>query len=105
MDNGTPLPVPVAIETRRTGKRVHLPMPPGMAAGESRLRIMASIKLPDGSIKELPDGSTVLQLAESIGKRLAQAAVVGKVDGSVVDLATPLTGSHEVSILTDKDPI
>ena len=66
---------------------------------------MASIKLPDGSIKEVADGTTVAQLAESIGKRLAQAAVVGKVDGCVVDLATPLTGSHEVSILTDKDPI
>ncbi|HEX8911709.1 MAG TPA: threonine--tRNA ligase [Humisphaera sp.] len=66
---------------------------------------MASIKLPDGSVREVPDGTTVLQLAESIGKRLAQAAVVGKVDGVVVDLATPLTGSREVSILTDKDPL
>src|SRR5215204_3200856 len=65
---------------------------------------MASIKLPDGSIKEIPDGSTVAQLAESIGKRLAQAAVAGKVDGKVVDLATPLIGEHTVSILTDRDP-
>lgn len=64
---------------------------------------MASIKLPDGSIREIPDGSTVLQLAESIGKRLAQAAIVGKVDGKLVDLAHPLTGSHEVSIITDRD--
>jgi threonyl-tRNA synthetase len=66
---------------------------------------MASIKLPDGSIKEVADGTTVAQLAESIGKRLAQAAVVGKVDGCVVDLSKPLAGSHEVSILTDKDPL
>ena len=65
---------------------------------------MASIKLPDGSIKELPDGTTVGQLAESIGKRLAQAAIVGKVDGKLVDLSHPLTGSHEVSIITDRDP-
>src|SRR5205814_5163668 len=64
---------------------------------------MASIKLPDGSVKELPDGITVLGLAESIGKRLAQAAIVGKVDGKLVDLATPLTGSHEVSIITERD--
>ena len=54
---------------------------------------MASIKLPDGSIKEVPDGTTVAQLAESIGKRLAQAAIVGKVDGKLVDLSYPLTGS------------
>src|SRR5688572_4533902 len=65
---------------------------------------MASIKLPDGSIREVPDGSTVYQLAESIGKRLAQAAIVGKVDGKLVDLGYPLTGAHEVQIITDRDP-
>jgi threonyl-tRNA synthetase len=67
--------------------------------------IMASIKLPDGSVRELPDGTTVGQLAESIGKGLAKAAVVGKVDGCVVDLSAPLVGAHEVSIVTDKDAI
>jgi threonyl-tRNA synthetase len=65
---------------------------------------MASITLPDKSVRELPDGSTVAQLAESIGKGLAKAAVAGKVDGKVVDLATPLQGAHTVSILTDRDP-
>src|SRR4051795_11373005 len=65
---------------------------------------MAAIKLPDGSIREIPDGSSVQQLAESIGRGLAKAAVAGKVDGKVVDLAHKLTGSHEVSILTDRDP-
>ncbi len=65
---------------------------------------MASIKLPDGSIKELPDGTTVAQLAESIGKRLAQAAIVGRVDGKLVDLSYPLNGSQVVAIVTDRDP-
>jgi len=65
---------------------------------------MASVKLPDGSIKDIPDGSTVAQLADSIGKRLGQAAIIGKVDGKLVDLAFPLTGSHEVQIITDRDP-
>src|SRR5579884_2045136 len=65
---------------------------------------MASVKLPDGSVKQVPDGTTVGQLAESIGKRLAQAAIVGKVDGKEVDLSYPLTGSHEVQIITDRDP-
>jgi threonyl-tRNA synthetase len=65
---------------------------------------MASIKLPDGSIKEIADGSSVQQLAESIGKGLARAAIAGKVDGKVVDLSHKLTGSHTVSILTEKDP-
>ena len=48
---------------------------------------MPSIKLPDGSVRAVPEGSTVLQVAESIGKRLAQAAVVGKVDGKLVDVS------------------
>ncbi len=65
---------------------------------------MAAIKLPDGSVKEIPDGTTVGGLAESIGKRLAQAAIVGKVDGKLVDLSHPLRGEHEVSIVTDRDP-
>jgi len=65
---------------------------------------MAAVKLPDGSVRDLPDGSTVAQLAESIGRGLAKAAVVGRVDGKLVDLATPLRGEHEVSIVTDRDP-
>src|SRR5437764_5127880 len=65
---------------------------------------MAAIKLPDGSVREVPDGTTVGQLAESIGRGLAKAAIVGKVDGKLVDLAYPLRGSHDVSIVTDRDP-
>ncbi len=65
---------------------------------------MAAIKLPDGNIKELPDGSSVMQLAESIGKGLARAAIAGKVDGKLVDLSSKLAGSHDVSIITEKDP-
>ncbi len=65
---------------------------------------MASIKLPDGSIKEIADGSTVRQLADSIGKRLGMAALIARVDGKLVDMTHPLTGSHEVQIITDRDP-
>jgi len=65
---------------------------------------MAIAVLPDGSKRELPDGSTVMQLAESIGRGLAKAAVVGKVDDRVVDLSYALTGEHKVSIVTERDP-
>ncbi|HEX8322730.1 MAG TPA: threonine--tRNA ligase [Tepidisphaeraceae bacterium] len=65
---------------------------------------MATAILPDGSKRELPDGSTVYQLAESIGRGLAKAAIVGRVDGKLVDLSHPLTGEHSVSIVTEKDP-
>ena len=46
---------------------------------------MANITLPDGSVRHVADGTSVLQLAESIGRRLAQAAVAAKVDGKVVE--------------------
>src|SRR5688572_9306933 len=69
---------------------------------------MASIRLPDGSIKEVPEGSSVLHVAESIGKRLAQAAIVGKVNGKLVDLSYKLTGGpeqiYDVQIITERDP-
>src|ERR1700689_836165 len=64
---------------------------------------MASIKLPDGSIKEVADGSTVYQVAEGIGRGLAKAAIVGKVDGKLVDLSHKLTGSHDLQIITERD--
>jgi threonyl-tRNA synthetase len=65
---------------------------------------MAAIKLPDGSVREIADGSSAMALAESIGKGLARAAIAAKVDGKIVDLATPLSGEHQVSIITDRDP-
>ena len=65
---------------------------------------MATAILPDGSRRELPDNSSILSLAESIGPRLAKAAVAAKVDDRVVDLSTPLIGEHRVSILTERDP-
>src|SRR5256714_12197240 len=66
---------------------------------------MPSIKLPDGSVRAVPEGSTVLQVAESIGKRLAQAAVVGKVDGKLVDVSARIPeGEHSLQIITDRDP-
>ena len=64
---------------------------------------MAKITLPDQSVRELADGSTVYQLAESIGRGLAKAAIVGRVDGKLVDLSHPLIGEHQVSIVTEKD--
>jgi threonyl-tRNA synthetase len=82
-------------------------MPGGFAFGtraNDSEAIMAVVKLPDGSKREVADGSTVMQVAESIGRGLAKAAVAGRVDGKVVDLASTLDGGeHELSILTDRD--
>ena len=65
---------------------------------------MAVIKLPDGSKREVADDSSVMQVAEGIGRGLAKAAVAGRVDGKVVDLSCKLgPGEHELAILTDRD--
>jgi len=62
------------------------------------------ITLPDGSQRELPTGSTPLDLANAIGPRLAKAAVVARVDGELVDLTTPLKQDSALALITDRDP-
>jgi threonyl-tRNA synthetase len=66
---------------------------------------MAIVQLPDGSEKTYPNPCTVLQVAESIGARLAKAAIAGRIDDQVVGLDTPLPEETacRVEILTDKD--
>ncbi len=59
-----------------------------------------AIKLPDGSTRELPAGSTAADLASAIGSRLAKAAVVAVVNGEERDLVTPLADGDEVAIVT-----
>ena len=66
---------------------------------------MVTLKLPDGSVKEYPNGTSAYKVAEGIGKRLAQAAIAVKVDGQITDLALELPeGEHAFQILTEKDP-
>jgi threonyl-tRNA synthetase len=65
---------------------------------------MAAIKLPDGSVKEFPDGTSVREVAQSIGPRLAAAAIVGRVNGKLVDLSFRLAGPNDLAIVTDRDP-
>jgi threonyl-tRNA synthetase len=62
------------------------------------------VTLPDGSRREYPKGATVLEVAASIGPRLARDTVAGQVNGRVVDLRTPLTEDSELRIVTVKDP-
>ncbi len=63
-----------------------------------------TITLPDGSTKVVPEGTTVLEVAASIGKRLAKDAVAGVVDGRLVDVRTPLSADCELRIVTTRDP-
>jgi hypothetical protein len=66
------------------------------------------VQLPDGKICEFSDEVTALEVAESIGSRLASAVVAAKVDGHVVDATRPLGEYSEarpvpLRLLTDRD--
>jgi len=65
-----------------------------------------SVRLPDGSSKGLPEGSSAADLAATIGPGLRRAAVAARVDGELRDLDRPLPDGAEVSIVTrsDEDP-
>ncbi|MBN1803760.1 MAG: threonine--tRNA ligase [Sedimentisphaerales bacterium] len=64
---------------------------------------MAKVTLPDGSILEVTDGTTAMQLAEQIGPGLAKAAVAARIEGRLVDLSTPLSGEVSIQIVTPRD--
>jgi threonyl-tRNA synthetase len=68
---------------------------------------MVQIKLPDGSIKDYPEGVSPREIAAGIGKRLAEAAIAAVARGQVVDLDRPLenndAGPIEMRILTPRD--
>ena len=59
--------------------------------------------LPDGSVRELSAGSSLMDLARAIGPGLAKAAVAALVDGKVRDLMFVPTHDLSVHILTEKD--
>ena len=59
-----------------------------------------NITLPDGSVRELNEGSTGLDLALDIGPGLAKAAIAVSVNGEQKDLSDPINEDSEVSIIT-----
>src|SRR5437660_2348050 len=91
------------------------------------------IKLPDGSEKEVPKGTTALDVARAISPRLADAAIAAKISSNgdkagegahptqvsptkdqsdknvrptqeLIDLTRPLEKDADLRILTEKDP-
>ena len=62
------------------------------------------VTLPDGSVREVPAGTTSRQIAEGIGAGLARAALAARVNGSIWDLDRPLEADATLAILTERDP-
>ncbi|HTK58183.1 MAG TPA: threonine--tRNA ligase [Sphingomicrobium sp.] len=64
---------------------------------------MFKIKLPDGSVREMPEGSTPADVAAAIGPGLAKAALAARIDGEVRDLNRPFEGDASLALITSKD--
>src|SRR5579862_3871562 len=63
-----------------------------------------TITLPDESQSQVPAGTRPIDIAKSISPRLADDAVVARVDGQLWDLTRPLEKDAKVEILTSKNP-
>ncbi len=61
------------------------------------------VVLPDSSELELADGATGLEAARAIGPKLAEQAVLMRIDGAVRDLRLPLADGERIQILTTRD--
>ena len=64
---------------------------------------MFKIALPDGSVKEMPEGSTPADVAAAIGPGLAKAALAAKIDGEVRDIMRPFEGDSNLALITSRD--
>ena len=64
---------------------------------------LLKIRLPDGSVREMPRGSTPADIAAAIGPGLAKAALAARVDGEVRDIMRPLERDADVSLITGRD--
>jgi len=61
------------------------------------------ITLPDGSVREFPQGVTGLQIAQSISEGLARNALSIEVNGEIRDLSRPIDGDSMIRIFTWND--
>jgi threonyl-tRNA synthetase len=65
---------------------------------------MIQVTFPDGNIKEFENGTTPLQMAASIGSRLAGAVLGAEVDGKPWDLTRPIEQDSSLKLFTFNDP-
>jgi len=64
---------------------------------------LLKISLPDGSVREVPLGSTPADIAAAIGPGLAKAALAARVNGELRDLGRPFEGDAELALITARD--
>jgi threonyl-tRNA synthetase len=64
---------------------------------------MFNITLPDGSVRNVEEGTTSLDIALSISEGLARAVLAAKVNGEVIDATRPFTEDSTLQLLTWRD--
>jgi threonyl-tRNA synthetase len=64
---------------------------------------LLKISLPDGSVREVPAGSTPADIAAAIGPGLAKAALAARIDGEVRDIMRPFEGDSALALITSRD--
>lgn len=64
---------------------------------------MAKITLKDGAVREVENGTTVLDFVKNLSNSLAKKALACKIDGETKDLTTVIDGDHQIDILTFED--
>src|SRR5574338_833324 len=64
---------------------------------------LLKIRLPDGSVREMPRGSTPADIAAAIGPGLAKAALAARVDGELRDLNRPIESDSSLALVTSRD--
>lgn len=69
-----------------------------------KLGIMIKITLPDGSIKEVPEGSSALDVAKSISHGLARNVLSATFNGTTVEAQDPLPGDGALQLHTWESP-
>ncbi len=64
---------------------------------------MFKIALPDGSVREIPEGSTPADVAAAIGPGLAKAAIAAQINGEVRDIMRPFESDSNLALITARD--
>ena len=65
---------------------------------------MIKVTFPDGGIREYAEGTTAMQIAESISPRLAQEVLSASVNGEIVDLNRPIVSDAQIKLHKWEDP-
>src|SRR5690554_3662216 len=61
------------------------------------------VTLPDGSVKEVPKGTTSLEIARSISEGLARNVLAAEVNEEVIDAMRPINEDSTLKLLTWND--